>query len=72
MSFPISAAMMRARSLIPGIVQTTSRKNGGQQLDGGAKGLNALVHFAIDLGNGDADGIDLLKVQPQQKAVSAS
>ena len=47
----------------------TDPRNGGQQLDGGAKGLDALVHFAIDLGNSGVDGIDLLKVQPQQKAV---
>ena len=25
-------------------------RNGGQQVDDGAKGLDALVHFAIDLG----------------------
>ena len=44
-------------------------RNGGQQLDGDAKGLDAFVHFAIDLGNSGVDGVDLLKMQPQQKAV---
>ena len=44
-------------------------RNGGQQLDGGAKGLDALAHLPIDLGNSGVDGVDLLKMQPQQKAV---
>lgn len=49
--------------------QFADSRNGGQQLDGDAKGLDAFVHFTIDLGNSGVDGIDLLKMQPQQKAV---
>ena len=40
-----------------------------QEGDGGAKGLKVGLDLAIDLGNGDVDGIDVLKVQAQHEAV---
>ena len=54
------------RSLIPGMVVSSSTVM--------RKGLDAFVHFPIDLGNidlgdGGVDGVDLLKMQPQQKAM---
>ena len=41
----------------------------GEQLDGDAKGLDALIHFPINLGDSSVDGVDLLKMQPRRKTV---
>ena len=49
--------------------QFADSRDGGQQFDGDAKGLDAFAHLSIDLGNSGVDGIDLLKMQPQQKAM---
>jgi hypothetical protein len=44
-------------------------RNRSQQFDGDAKGGNTSFHLAIDLAKSGINGIDLLKVQPQQEAV---
>ena len=44
-------------------------RNGDQQFDGDAKGGNTSFHLAIDLAKSGINGVDLLKVQPQQEAV---
>jgi hypothetical protein len=67
MSWPISARMMRAlNSLTPGIVVTGDR---GQECNRGAKGLDIGVDLLIDLPDRRIKGVDLLEMQPQQKAV---
>jgi len=43
--------------------------NGGQEVDGGAKGLDLSVDLLIDGGDRHVDGVDLLQMQAQQKAV---
>ena len=43
--------------------------NGGQEADGGAKGLDIGVDLLIDLINRRIDGVDLLQMQLQQEAV---
>src|SRR5215469_2117018 len=61
MSRPISARMTRAQFVDPG--------NGGQELNGGAKGLDLSVDLLIDGVDRRVDGVDLLQMQAQQKAV---
>ena len=43
--------------------------NGGQEVDGGAKGLDLSVDLLIDGGDRHVDGVDLLQMHAQQKAV---
>ena len=43
--------------------------NGGQQVDGGAKGLDVSVDLSIDVADRRVDGVDLLQMEAQQKAV---
>ena len=43
--------------------------NGGQEADGGAKGLDIGVDLLIDLIDRRVDGVDLLQMQLQQEAV---
>src|SRR5215469_10109094 len=43
--------------------------NGDQEVDGGAKGLDLSVDLLIDGGDRHVDGVDLLQMDAQQKAV---
>jgi hypothetical protein len=43
--------------------------NGGQELNGGAKGLDMSVDLVIDGVDRRVDGVDLLQMQAQQKAM---
>jgi len=43
--------------------------NGGQELNGGAKGLDLSVDLLIDGADRRVDGVDLLQMQAQQEAV---
>jgi hypothetical protein len=49
--------------------EVTDPRDRGQDGDRRAKGLDIGVDLPIDLGNRRVDGIDLLQVQLQQKAV---
>jgi len=49
--------------------QFVDPRNGGQQVDGGAKGLDLSVDLLIDGADRRVDGVDLLQMQAQQKAV---
>jgi hypothetical protein len=47
--------------------QIAYSRDGEHQFDSGAKGLNARVHLPIKGADGQLEGIDLLKMQLQQK-----
>jgi hypothetical protein len=49
--------------------QSIDAGNGGQELDGGAKGLDMSVDLPIDVGHHLVDGADVLQMKAQQEAV---
>ena len=49
--------------------QVADPRDGGQQPDRDAKGFDVVVHLLVDPGDGGVQGIDLLEMQAQQKAM---
>ena len=45
--------------------------NSAQELDAGAKGLEAIIHLPIDLDDGGIEGIDLLEVEASEASGGA-
>src|SRR5438552_562582 len=45
----------------------TDSRDGCQQFDGSAKGFHARVRLPVNLADDGVEGIDLLKMQPQQE-----